>query len=157
MNEEQKQAIVQKIHQLKDLRIFYNMSERDVFEVMKRSEIFYYQTGDTVFSEGDTDHRLYVIIKGEFEITAQSASGETLRFFCAGEGLIFGEMAFLDAQPRSASVSATEDSEVFALTPEQFNDLLATHPATAARFMMGVSEILSRRLRGANQRIKYAT
>ncbi|MBF2052514.1 MAG: cyclic nucleotide-binding domain-containing protein [Candidatus Sericytochromatia bacterium] len=157
MDEAQRQAILNKIHALKDLRIFYNMNDRDVFEVMKRCETRHYAAGEVVFAEGDTDHRLYVIVKGEFEITTQNTLGEPMRFFCAGEGLIFGEMAFLDAQPRSAKVTATEAAEVFSITPEQFSELLDQQPATAARFMMGVAEILSRRLRGANQRIKHAT
>lgn len=157
MDAAQRQVILNKIQQLKDLRIFYKMNDRDVFEVMKRCEILHYDAGEVVFAEGDTDPRLYVIVTGEFEMTTQNPAGEELRFFCAGAGLIFGEMAFLDAQPRSAKVTATARSEVFSLSREQFNLLLHAHPATAARFMMGVAEMLSRRLRGANQRIKHAT
>lgn len=155
MNEEQRQAILQKIQQLKGLRIFYNMDERDIFEVMKRSDILHYQPQEVVFSEGDQDNSLYVIIAGEFEVSSTNDQGEPLRFFCAGQGLIFGEMAFLDTQPRSATITATEASEVFRFTRSDFDELLQLNPVSATHFMMGVAEILSRRMRGANQRIKH--
>lgn len=155
MDEQQKQAIIQKIHELKGLRIFYNMHERDVFEVMKRSDVLQYKAGDVVFSEGDEDNSLYVIITGEFEIFSTTETGEPLRFFCAGQGLIFGEMAFLDTQPRSATIVATQDSEAFRFTRSDFDELMQVNTLTAVRFMMGVAEILSRRMRGANQRIKH--
>lgn len=155
MDEQQKQAIIQKIVELKGLRIFYNMDERDIFEVMKRSDILKYKTGEVVFTEGDEDNSLYLIISGEFEIISKTDAGEPLRFFCAGQGLIFGEMAFLDTQPRSATIVATEDSEAFRFTRSDFDELSQETPKTATRFMMGVAEILSRRMRGANQRIKH--
>ncbi|PKL74865.1 MAG: hypothetical protein CVV27_18315 [Candidatus Melainabacteria bacterium HGW-Melainabacteria-1] len=158
MEQDQKQAVIQKIQELRGLRIFSVLTDRDIFEVMKRSDIISVPEGSTVFTEGDEDQALYVIIKGEFEVTARSpVSGELIRFSCAGQGLVFGEMAFLDRQPRSATITATEDSEVFGFTREDYEDLLAASPATAARFMMGVAEILSRRLRGVDQRIKHST
>lgn len=158
MNEAQKRAILQKIKELKDLRIFYNMTERDIFEVMKLCEIEKYSKDDVVFSEGDQDDTLYVIVDGNFEVVSTGKkSDEQITFFFAGEGLIFGEMSFLDSKPRSATIVAREDSEVFKIARTKFDHLLANDPVTAAKFMMGVSEILSRRLRGANSRIKHST
>jgi len=141
----------------KNLIIFYSMDTREVFEVMKRCDILHFSAGETVFNENDTGDSLYVIVKGEFEVTAEAASGDPVRFFCAGQGLIFGEMSFLDTRPRSASISATQDAEVLCFTRADFDQLLSVDPSSAAKFMMGIAENLSRRLRGANQRIKYTT
>lgn len=158
MDEAQKQAIIQKIQELRELRLFFNLTDRDIFEVMRRSDIIDVPKGAIVFKEGDTDQSLYVIIKGEFEVTTQSpVTGDLIRFSCAGQGLVFGEMAFLDKQPRSATITATEESEVFGFTREDYEDLLTQHPGSAARLMMGVAEILSRRLRGVDQRLKHST
>jgi len=157
IDEQQKLAILSKLQELKSLKIFSQMVEREIFEVMKRSDIISYGTGEVVFHEGNEDEHLYVIIKGLFNVTSTSRSGDDLTFFVAGAGLIFGEMSFMDRQPRSATITAGEPSEVFCLTRDDFDDLLAKEPTTAAKFMFGVAEILSRRMRGANQRIKYAT
>lgn len=158
MDDTQKMAVIQKIQELRGLRIFHLLTDRDIFEVMKRSEIITVPADAQVFGEGDTDETLYVIIRGEFEVTAHSpVSGDVIRFSCAGEGLVFGEMSFLDRQPRSATITASQDSEVFGFTRADYEDLLDKSPASAARFMMGVAEILSRRLRGVDQRIKHST
>ncbi|PIQ23534.1 hypothetical protein COW36_13755 [bacterium (Candidatus Blackallbacteria) CG17_big_fil_post_rev_8_21_14_2_50_48_46] len=157
IDEQQKQLILQKLQDLKSLKIFSQMSEREIFEVMKRADILKYEPEDLVFSEGDEEEHLYVIIQGAFQVSSTSRSGEDLTFFVAGPGLIFGEMSFLDRQPRSASITAREAGEVFRLTRDDYEDMLQKDPTTAAKFMFGVSEILSRRMRGANQRIKYAT
>jgi CRP-like cAMP-binding protein len=109
-----------------------------------------YKKGDMVFSEGDTDNSLYVIVHGNFEVVSTSPNtGEKISFFYAGEGLVFGELAFLDSQPRSAAIVAIQPSEVLKLTRQGFDELLENQPKVAARFMFSVSEILSRRLRGA--------
>jgi CRP-like cAMP-binding protein len=157
IDEQQKQAILSKLHDLKGLKIFSQMNEREIFEVMKRSDILSYEADQLIFNEGDQEEYLYVIIKGLFNVTSTTRSGDDLTFFVAGTGLIFGEMSFMDRQPRSATITAGEPSEVFRLTRDDFDDLLAKDPTTAAKFMFGVAEILSRRMRGANQRIKYAT
>lgn len=157
MDETQKLAIIEKIKQLKNLLIFYTMDTREVFEVMKRCSILNFSVGQTVFNENDPGDSLYIIVTGEFEVIAEGAHGEDLRFFCAGQGLIFGEMSFLDTRHRSASIIATQDSEVLCFTRSDYEQLLKADPSSAAKFMMGIAEILSRRLRGANQRIKFTT
>lgn len=157
MDETQKLAIIEKINELKNLIIFYTMDTREVFEVMKRCRIINFSAGETVFNENDQGDSLYVIVKGEFEVTAEAASGDPVRFFCAGQGLIFGEMSFLDTRPRSASIIATQDSEVLCFNRSAYEQLLLSEPSSAAKFMMGIAETLSRRLRGANQRIKFTT
>ncbi len=158
MNDTQKQAILSKLQELKDLRIFNKMEERMIFEIMKRCDIKQYQAGETVFQEGDTDdYSLYIVVRGEFEVIAASKEGEPVTFSCAGKGLTFGEISFLDAQPRSATLKTTEDAEVLRFTQYDYLNVLNQAPEVAARFMIGIAEILSRRLRGANRRLKFVS
>jgi len=159
MDNAQKQAILQRLHDLKDLHIFSKMNEAMIFEVMKHCEVQYYSSGASVFQEGDTDdYSLYIVVKGEFEVlVTPREGGEAMPFSCAGRGLIFGEVSFLDAQPRSASLKAVEDAEVLRFTHKDYMKILSHEPETAARFMIGIAEILSRRLRGVNRRLKFVS
>lgn len=159
MEPAQKQAILKKIHALKDLHIFSKMNEAMIFEVMKRCETHYYAPGEMVFSEGDVDdYSLYIVVSGEFEVLVIPQSGdEPMPFSCAGRGLTFGEISFLDAQPRSAGLKALESAEVLRFTQQDYMKVLDQQPETAARFMIGVAEVLSRRLRGANRRLKFVS
>ena len=158
MSEDDKRNfIIQKIKDLKRLRIFQNMEEREIFEIMKRATLLNFEPGQKVFSEGDMDDSLFVIVHGNFEVVSTSPNtGEKISFFFAGEGLVFGEMSFLDSQARSATVIATAPSEVLKLTRTRYEELVEEVPKVSAKFMFGLAEILSRRLRGANQRIKHS-
>ena len=155
----QKQAILEKIHALKDLHIFSKMNESMIFEIMKRCKTHYYAANEMVFSEGDVDdYSLYIVVSGEFEVLVIPQSGDKpTPFSCAGRGLIFGEISFLDAQPRSAGLKAIEPAEVLRFTQQDYMKVLEQQPETAARFMIGVAEVLSRRLRGANRRLKFVS
>ena len=157
MEPAQKEAILKKIHALKDLHIFSKMNEAMIFEVMKRCETQYYAPGEMVFSEGDVDdYSLYIVVSGEFEVLVIPKSGDApMPFSCAGRGLT--EISFLDAQPRSAGLKALESAEVLRFTQQDYMKVLDQQPETAARFMIGVAEVLSRRLRGANRRLKFVS
>lgn len=142
---------------LTTLRIFNEMDDREIAEIMVRADFTEYSEGDIVFEEGQNDDSIYIIVEGNFEFFSISPkSKEKISFFFAGEGLIFGEMSFLDNQPRSASVLALQNTEVLILSRKNFNELLENKPGIAAKFMMGLSDILSRRLRAMNQRLKHS-
>ena len=66
-----------------------------------------------------------------------------------GPGAIFGELAMLDGERRSASVEAAEDTELLALPATDMRTLIRAHPEMAEKLVVA----LTRRLREANERI----
>jgi CRP-like cAMP-binding protein len=62
-----------------------------------------------------------------------------------GERECFGEMAILDAAPRSATVTAIDESNLLKITREDFQEIMTEKPEIA----MGVIKVLTRRLRDA--------
>ena len=64
-----------------------------------------------------------------------------------GPGKTFGEMALFDAEPRSASVVATEKTLLLVLTKEGFEALAAEMPQLALRLVMKLARMMSERLR----------
>ncbi|MGB8057971.1 MAG: cyclic nucleotide-binding domain-containing protein, partial [Pseudolabrys sp.] len=63
---------------------------------------------------------------------------------------IFGELAFLDAGPRSATVVADDDVVCYVINDKQFAALAKDAPAVAIKLLSGLGRELSRRLRRAN-------
>ena len=57
-----------------------------------------------------------------------------------------GEMALLDQEPRSASVTSTEETTLLEINGEDFYDLMASR----MEIMQGIVKILTQRLREAN-------
>ena len=96
------------------------------------------RAGDRVFAKGDLGQEMYIIVAGRVRVH----DGErTLNQLGAYE--VFGEMALLDAEPRSASVTASEETLLLRLRQEEFFVLLEDHGAIAR----GVILVLSQRLR----------
>lgn len=146
------------LNTLSSLHIFRNMDYEDILEILKISEIKKFEPNNTLFKENDdTEKTMYVIIEGRVEIMSESMkTKEKISLFSAGKGLTFGEMSFLDAQPRSATITTTESTEVFIINRKYFDQLLEQKPKVAAKFLLGLSDILSRRLRATDQKLKYS-
>jgi len=70
-----------------------------------------YKTGEVIFRQGDAGDCAFLIDHGRVQISVNK-SGEDFPVNILGEGQIFGEMAIIDRAPRSATVTALEDTRV---------------------------------------------
>jgi CRP-like cAMP-binding protein len=94
--------------------------------------------GTTIFEKGDPGTRLYIIVSGRVRVhDGEHTLGEL------ADRDVFGEMALLDPEPRVASISALEDTELLSLDQEPFYALMADRVEVAR----GVIGVLTRRLR----------
>ena len=97
--------------------------------------------------EGDT---LFIIVKGKVKVTSLAEDGREVIFSILKEGDFFGEMALLDGKPRSATVIATEDTELLLLRRPDFTRLLEGSPQLAIKMLAE----LAGRLRKADRQIE---
>jgi CRP/FNR family transcriptional regulator len=102
-----------------------------------------------VFHEGDHSDACYIVRSGSFRVTREHSDGRAITLATLGPGDIFGELAMLDGEVRSASVESLEDSELLALPAGEVRSLLARHPDITVKLVAA----LVRRLRTANERI----
>ena len=102
-----------------------------------------------VFHEGDHSDACYIVRSGSFRVTREHSDGRAITLATLGTGDIFGELAMLDGEVRSASVESLEDSELLALPAGEVRALLARHPDITVKLVAA----LVRRLRSANERI----
>ena len=70
-----------------------------------------YRKGDIIFKEGSYGQVVYLINKGKVEI-AKILDGKKVVIETIGPGDLFGEMSFIDSEPRSATAIAIENTEV---------------------------------------------
>jgi len=102
-----------------------------------------------VFHEGDHSDACYIVREGSFRVTREHSDGRAITLATLGPGDIFGELAMLDGEVRSASVEALTDGELLALPAGEVRALLARHPEITVKLVAA----LVRRLRTANERI----
>ena len=102
-----------------------------------------------VFHEGDHSDACYLIRSGSFRVTREHSDGRAITLATLGPGDIFGELAMLDGEVRSASVESLTEGELLALPAADVRGLLARHPDITVKLVRA----LVRRLRQANERI----
>jgi CRP/FNR family cyclic AMP-dependent transcriptional regulator len=102
-----------------------------------------------VFHEGDHSDACYIVRAGSFRVTREHSDGRAITLATLGAGDIFGELAMLDGEVRSASVEALVDGELLALPAGEVRALLSRHPDITVKLIAA----LVRRLRTANERI----
>lgn len=108
----------------------------------KSSKTVRYTAGDTIFREGDEGHEFYVVLEGQVDIMAGGRVAESVL-----PGGMFGEMALIDARPRSASAVAAADSLLAPVDERRFTYLVQETPF----FALHVMSVMAQRLRRANE------
>ena len=99
------------------------------------------KAGDVIFKAGEPGSEFFIIQEGTVSVRLGNRSIETL-----GRGEIFGEMALVDAKPRSATIVAETDCVLVPIGEKQFVLMVREAPY----FALSVMRVLAQRLRAAN-------
>jgi hypothetical protein len=129
---------IEKVIILKSVSIFANSSEEvlaEVATILEESEV---KAGETIFHKGEPGNSMYIIIQGRVRVFDGDKTINVL-----GERDIFGELALLDPEPRSASVTALEETSLFRLDRDAFYELMASD----IEVVRGIVHVLCQRLR----------
>lgn len=111
-----------------------------------------YRAGEIVIRQGDDDRSLFIVAKGTTTVRLDvEGTSRQLRLVSYSRGTVFGEMALLDRQPRSATVTADDDVVCYTLSEEAFNALIEEHPLIAVQLLANLARELSVRLRYATR------
>ncbi len=103
--------------------------------------------GDVLFTEGDDSSDLFIVIDGRIAIANRSPDGRESVVALMENGDLFGEMALLDGQQRSAEARALEPTIVLAIPYAPVQQMFENQP----RLLWGVVRMLSRRLRNMDE------
>jgi CRP/FNR family transcriptional regulator, cyclic AMP receptor protein len=101
-----------------------------------------FKAGAVIFRAGDEARELFVIKRGEVRI---QIGNRTITELHADD--IFGEMALIDSEPRSATAIALTDVELVPVSEKQFLFLVSQTPF----FALKVMRVLAQRLRATNK------
>lgn len=110
-----------------------------------------YAGGETVIKEGSRDRDLFLMSRGTASVrVALPGKDRQRRLASFSAGTVFGEMALLDREPRSATVTADEHVVCYVLPEDAFRALVRDHPDIAITLLTNLGRELSRRLRRAS-------
>jgi CRP/FNR family cyclic AMP-dependent transcriptional regulator len=133
-----------KLDQLQRVPLFAGLSKKELRLVAGHTEEVVVQAGKVLCREGESANEFGLIISGGAEVTRAGR-----RLAKLGPGEFYGEMAILDASPRSATVTATTACELIVMHRRDFSLLIDSVPGIARKVLAG----LASRLREADRKL----
>lgn len=136
------------------LAMLQGLDRREIAILARQARRRRVQAGETVFRKGDRDQAAWLLLSGQVEIRLPiPGSARSTRLATVVPGGVFGEMAMLDGQPRSADVVATEASLCVGLDAEGYAAIRANEPELALKLTANLCRLFADRLRLANTMI----
>ncbi len=128
-------------------KLFHTLPEADLARVRAATRKLSFDADEQIFKAGDPGDGIYILESGAVHITAIVAEGDRRVLSRLGPGDMFGEMAVLDNDPRSATATAEKPTSLFFIEREKLLHLLECTPKLSACLVREIS----RRLRDSNQ------
>jgi SulP family sulfate permease len=139
---------------LSELCLGDGFQENDIDLITRYVRRKQFTPGEVLFSEGAPGDALYLLARGTVTIRLGTGGGGTIRLATLIPGVMFGEMALLEGQPRSAEAVATSDIVAYEMDKDSFARILAEHPALAAKLMTNMARAIAARLRATSDHVR---
>lgn len=139
---------------LADIELFRGRKAQTLAALEQCMEQRHYAAGERIFARGDTGDELFLIRRGAVRILLPLGEKQTHHLGTFGRGAFFGEMAFLDGEPRSADAVAFSDVDLFVLSRQVFDKFAEEHKKVALALMEGIASVLASRLRYTNAELR---
>ncbi len=136
----------------RQVHVFRGLGDREIARVRGICRERRYGPGEAVFRAGDPSKELYVVMEGTVGIVAGEEGEHELAEVGAGD--VFGEMALIDDQPRSAGAVCKGDCTLLAIAYGDMHHLMTEQPELGRKVMHNLASTLSRRLRVADRRLE---
>jgi CRP/FNR family transcriptional regulator, cyclic AMP receptor protein len=138
---------------LNKLNLFESLSATELEKIARISRMEDHAKDAVIFKEGEPGDRCYVITRGEVRISKfiPNIGEEALAVLKPGD--YFGEMALIDAFPRSAHAIANTDVTLLAINKADLDDVLSSDRDLGYKLLWGFTKTLSKRLRETNEKL----
>ena len=104
-----------------------NDTEREA--IVQEMEGETHDEGSVILSEGDPGTSMYIIASGEVKVYTRPANKSGPLYLAKlGEGDFFGEVSVLTGKPRTATITASQRTELLRLDKEKLDGVLSKHP-----------------------------
>ncbi|MBO0732852.1 MAG: Crp/Fnr family transcriptional regulator [Methylocapsa sp.] len=133
--------------------LFAGLGEESINKIAGLCHTHHLTAGEILFQKGDKGDALFGIRRGQIRIETGSRGGKRLTMNMLGAGDLFGEIAVLDGQPRTADATAAEPCELFVVNRNDFLNFLESEPRVAVKLI----GLLCERIRWATDRLEEST
>jgi CRP/FNR family cyclic AMP-dependent transcriptional regulator len=141
---------------LGEITLLGSLSKNEWARVLSVVETRQFTAGTDLIRSGERDDSFYILTAGEVQVMLQgsgAADQEDKVLAVITEGSVFGEIAFFDGQPRSATIRARTPGAAVRVTRDAFDNLAAWEPKIAKQLLFDLGAILATRLRWTTERV----
>src|SRR6201998_3089217 len=135
---------------LKMNRMFSDLGSDELHRIANLCHTQHLSVGEMLFQKGDPGDSLFGVRRGQIRIETGASDGSRLTLNFMGPGDLFGEIAVLDGQPRTADATAGEATEMVVLRREDFLSHLEREPKVAIKII----QLLCERVRYQSERLE---
>ena len=139
-----------KLSVLRQHQFFRDLEPEALDQLCRYAKHVTLKRGATLFSKGDPGNSLFAVISGTVKMSISSPEGRNAILNLIGPGEVFGEMAVLSGQTRSADATANTVCEMFVIDRRDFLPFVRNHPALAMKFI----ELLCERVRRTSGQVE---
>lgn len=129
---------------LEGIAVLEGMAPEKRAELARECRWQTFSKGQSIFDKENDSRDVMFIVSGTVNVIGFSLAGKEISFTEIQAGDFLGEVAAIDGEPRSASVSAVTDCKLASLNPTRFAQLLEQEPVIAARVMRRLTTIIRR-------------
>ncbi len=149
----------------KKIFIFQDLQEDEVKQVLHLAKSCFFAEKSIILKEGESGDSMYIMCEGEVEITKRLTlvldqdlpKEKRMIHLKAEDGVSFGEMALLEQDSRSATVTALTNCRLLELNREDFLQFIRENSATGCKILLRLAQLLSHFLRKTDQDVVKLT
>src|ERR1700710_2465777 len=130
--------------------MFADLGSDELSRISSLCHTQHLSSGEVLFQKGDAGDALFGVRRGQVRIETGSSDGSRLTLNFMGPGDLFGEVAVMDGQDRTADATAGEASELFVLRREDFLAFLEGEPKVGIKIIA----LLCQRIRWQSERME---
>ena len=129
---------------LRTVPLFRQVPEADLIALAHLVRERRHPKGTLILSQGDQGDTLFLIRSGQVKVSVVAEDGREVILSVLGPGSFFGELALLDDEPRSAHVTAMEETVLLQLHRDDFRNRLKFAPDLPISLLRELSQRLRR-------------
>jgi CRP-like cAMP-binding protein len=136
---------------VRDEVLFAEFTDAELDEFIDLTDPVDAKAGDAIVRQDDPGDCMYLLVEGSARVIHRK-EGRDIELATLKPGDFFGEIALVDAGPRSADVQALEDCKLLKITQAVIAAVAGVYPTAAFKFLIAIGRIMVNRLRQSNER-----
>ncbi len=151
---------------IKKSQILKDLSDDELHLILMATTPRRFQAGEVIMREGEYGEVMYIMCEGSvtvskrltLELSEDTPREKVMVRFRAEEGVILGEMALIEGDVRSATVTALTPCLMLELAKDKFYQILDKYPEIGVKILLRLAQSLSQRLRkNSDELVKVTT